>query len=258
MDWQIIGHKQQLERLSKAVESAKLAHGYLFAGPVGVGKKTVARRLSQILLGIRKPRPDFFHPDHIEVASDGEIKIAQIREVIYKLSLKPYSAAYKVAVIDQAHQLNAEAANALLKSLEEPKPNTIIILVTSSPQQLPKTILSRVQKITFGALTAEELKQLPQADERLLAKRAEAEEYYDKVFPVRLAEKLALVQELADLETADLKILFFTWLQRFQTKLRQTPTRETVDQIAAVAEADKLLDQNVNSKLLLANLMIKI
>ncbi len=273
MDWQIIGHKAQLDRLANTIVTGKLAHAYIFSGPAGVGKKTIARRLAQALLSGNSPSPGasrhplpegegqaegYFHPDFIEVTSNGEIKIAQIRELVYKLSLRPYSAAYKVAVIDEAHEMNAEAANALLKSLEEPKPQTIIILITSNPTRLPKTIVSRAQKITFGALTIAELKQLPEMNAEFAAKVTEAEEYYDKVFPAKLSEKLVLAQELASWETEDLKILIHIWLQKLQEQLRQTPGMKVVSKISAVAEAEKLVDQNINNKLLLANLMIKI
>ncbi|OGE87720.1 MAG: hypothetical protein A3J07_03335 [Candidatus Doudnabacteria bacterium RIFCSPLOWO2_02_FULL_49_13] len=258
MDWQIIGHKKQLEFLAQSIALSKLAHAYLFAGPAGIGKKAVARRLAQALLPGLEHRDDFFHPDYIEIAQEGEIKIAQIRELVYKLSLKPYSGVYKVAVIDSAHEMNSEAANALLKSLEEPKSQTVIILITSNSSSLPKTIISRVQKINFGALDESEIRQLPALEPAACAKLAEATEYYKKVTAADLADKLILVQDLADWESPDLQVLLQRWLADLQLELRREPSLALTKKISAVAEAQRLLNQNVNSKLLLANLMIKI
>src|SRR4051812_36843313 len=110
MDWQIIGHKRQIEFLTKALEKGKLAHAYTFAGPDSVGKKTIARKLAQQLLQSQGG----FHADFHEIDGQSGIKIDQIRELVYKLSLKPYQAKYKVALIDAAENLNTEAANALL------------------------------------------------------------------------------------------------------------------------------------------------
>lgn len=258
MNWDIIGHQKQLDRLGKAVETSTLSHAYLFAGPVGVGKMTVAKKLAEMVVG---PITENFNPDLLEVGllqDKSEITIAQIRDLSYKLSLKPYSAQYKVAIIDNAESMNSEAANALLKVLEEPKPNTIIILITSNPNRLPKTIVSRTQKITFGELSPQELKQITTPDEESAAQLAQNEEYYQKVFGSRLAERLTFVTELAELETPDLKILLVHWLKRLQVELRHQASLAAVGKIKAVAEAVKLLDQNANSKLLLANLMISI
>jgi DNA polymerase-3 subunit delta' len=90
----------------------------------------------------------------LEVTNDEAIKIDQVRELIYKLSLRPYSAKYKVALIDNAETMTQEAQNALLKVLEEPKSYTIIILVTSNTGKLLRTISSRAQKINFGPVYA--------------------------------------------------------------------------------------------------------
>src|SRR5688572_33488218 len=103
MDWQISGHKQQLAFLENAFSRGKLAHAYIFAGPSGVGKKQIAQKLAHRLLETSEGSSNF-NADYMELAGEGSIKIEQIRELIYKLSLKPYGAKYKVAVIDRAEE----------------------------------------------------------------------------------------------------------------------------------------------------------
>src|SRR6185503_9922240 len=94
----ITGHKKQLELLERALSKGSLAHAYVFAGPEGVGKKSIARLLAAEMLGMEKKGEmgemggSFFHPDFLEIEGTEGIKIEQIRELNYKLSLKPYSA----------------------------------------------------------------------------------------------------------------------------------------------------------------------
>jgi DNA polymerase III delta prime subunit len=256
MDWQIKGHEKQIEFLQNALQRGKLAHAYVFAGPTGVGKKTVALKLAEALVSpdpspgaMRHPLPKgeeqsekkYFHPDLLEINSDGGIKIEQVRELIYKLSLKPYSAKHKVAIIDRADEMNTESANALLKSLEEPKDFTYIILITSNPNRLPKTILSRCQKITFGPLPGVELPE---------------DEFYKIFNSSDLPDKLVAAYEIADLETIEIKNLLDSWLTRMQGELRRSASKSLFQKITQVALSRRYLDQNVNSKLLLTNLML--
>jgi DNA polymerase-3 subunit delta' len=234
----IRGHKRQLEFLSKALERGKLAHAYTFAGPDGIGKKMIARELARELL---KSEGNNFQPDLLEIDGSEGIKIEQIRELIYKLSLKPYQAKYKVAIIDMAENMTTEAANALLKSLEEPKEYTIIILITNNPNRLPKTILSRTQKITFGPLENSEVPQ---------------NEFYKVFQSDDLPGKLIAAYELADLETPEIKQTLDSWLQNLQAELHSHATKNLAQKINQVLLSRRFLDQNVNAKLLLTNLML--
>jgi DNA polymerase III delta' subunit len=294
MNWQIIGHKQQLNFLEKALKEDRLAHGYLFAGPDGVGKFATARKLAQMILCENNSACDecsqcktFLseaNADFLQIDGTEGIKIEQIRDLIYKLSLKPYMAKYKVAVIDKAEEMNEASANALLKSLEEPKSHTIIILVTPNANRLPATIVSRAQKINFGPvaftefesllpkkLSASQKQMIAQvasgkpglalrisSDEDLLEKFEEINSYYGKVFGQKLSEKLISAGELAEWETADLAQLFRLWLARLETELQTKPTQTIAADIRAVADSYKYFDANANTKLLLANLMINL
>jgi len=160
------GHKRQKETLAKAIISGNVSHAFIFEGASGLGKKTLALYLFEMIncrekkeekpcghcrecLGIRKGN----HPDLILVdPGRKEIQINQIRDIIYKTSLSPYSAPYKWIIINDAHLMNREASNSLLKVLEEPKGNAIFFLISEYPEMLPETVRSRTQRIKFFPL----------------------------------------------------------------------------------------------------------
>ncbi len=151
----IIGHQKQWQFLRKSLELGKLSHAYLFSGETQLGKKNLALEFAKLING---ENFDFGHPDLILITPQGrEIQIVQIRELIQKLSLKPYSAFLKVAMIDQAHLMNSEAQNCFLKTLEEPKGNTILILITEAPKTLFPTIRSRCEIIKFYPVKISEI-----------------------------------------------------------------------------------------------------
>jgi DNA polymerase III delta' subunit len=290
--WQIAGHKKQRDFLSKSIDSGSLPHGMIFAGPEHVGKLALAKNFARILLCENssacescihcKSFSSQANPDYIELSFPETIKIEQVRNLAYQLNLKPYAAKFKVAVIDNAQDMTLEAANALLKLLEEPKPYTIIILVTSNPYSLLATIASRAQKISFGLVANNDF-------EHLVDQRTELEEkqlvlslaagrpglafglsrnpetllkirdfarQYGEFMQADLAQRLILAQSLADYEAPELKEALQFWLLNLESELKQNPKPEVAKKISAVLKTRKLLDANVNSKLLLANMMI--
>jgi len=181
----IVGHQKQWEFLKKSFLDSKISHAYLFSGPKNMGKKTLALEFIKYIFcqALKNPPPNFSggppgqeknrpcnlcsfcqailkktHPDFIEVLPEKrEIQIFQIRDLIWKLSLKPFLALYKTAIIDRAHLMNAQAQNCLLKTLEEPKGNAILILITEHPELLFETIRSRLQEIKFFQVPKEEI-----------------------------------------------------------------------------------------------------
>ncbi|MDP2967555.1 MAG: hypothetical protein Q8N87_04075 [bacterium] len=173
----IIGHQKQRNFLRKAAESKRFSHAYLFAGQEKLGKKTLALEWVSFLLG-QSARQNFKegeesklssspfataregkHPDLIFITPEKkEIQISQIRDLIWRLSLKPCLAPLKTAIIDNAHLMNQEAQTSLLKTLEEPKGETLLILISDKAQYLFPTILSRVQIIKFNSVKKEEIK----------------------------------------------------------------------------------------------------
>ncbi len=161
-----VGNARVVGILRCAVLRNRLPHALIFAGPPGVGKHTLARLLAQLVnclagpvdrpcgscLSCRKIRQGL-HPDLHEIQPDGTfIKIEQIRNLITELAFQPFEGRYHVAILDPAEQMQAQAANSILKTLEEPASPSILILVTSNPYALLGTILSRSRLLTFGAL----------------------------------------------------------------------------------------------------------
>ena len=164
----ITGHKQQKNILLRALSSQHVAHAYLFAGPDGIGKRMMALAFARALLCengtscgkcsacIKVDHNN--HPDiHLLDAEDTSIKIDQIRTLQQELSLRPLEGSYKICLIDGAEHFTIGAANALLKTLEEPQPGTLIILLTNRPEKLLPTIRSRCQQLPFSRLPKQQL-----------------------------------------------------------------------------------------------------
>ncbi len=160
---QIIGHERQKDILRRAVSSGRLAHAYLFEGPEGIGKRLMALALVRAIFcengnGCGECPPcrkvdHHNHPDlHLFEPDGQQIKIEQIRTLQRELSFRPLEAKRKVCLIDQADRMNPAAANALLKTLEEPTGSTLIILLSSRPEALLVTVRSRCQRLPFSRL----------------------------------------------------------------------------------------------------------
>jgi DNA polymerase-3 subunit delta' len=159
----IIGHAQQKEFLRRTLAHNRLAHAYLFEGPEGVGKRLTALALARAVfctagrgcgecIPCRKIDHNN-HPDLQIVEPDGKtIKIEQIRNLQKSLSFKPVESTRRICLIDQADKMNLAAANSLLKTLEEPSAETLIILISARPDALLTTVLSRCQRLPFARL----------------------------------------------------------------------------------------------------------
>lgn len=171
----IIGHKKQIDMLNSAIAKNRVHSAYLFAGQSGIGKKQVALKFAQMLncrntQNFKKPCGECSscrkiekstHPDVITVTVQEEktsIAIEQIREMIKGLQFSAVMGGYNIRIIDDAHLMRSEAANSLLKILEEPPENTVIILITPVPKSLPSTIISRCAVVYFGILSGDEIK----------------------------------------------------------------------------------------------------
>lgn len=165
---EIIGHKKEREALLQYIRSGKLPHAFLFSGPPGIGKKTIALRLASVILCENQKGNDGClscrkiekraHPDLLILGENGPPGIASIRELCNEVSYPPYSTDIRVIVLDEVHNLSIEATNALLKTLEEPEPFNIFFLISSNEGMIPLTIRSRCLKMQFSALQDEEIK----------------------------------------------------------------------------------------------------
>jgi DNA polymerase III delta prime subunit len=152
MNWRTIGFEKQKKFFIEAVKNGSLDHAYLFHGPAMIGKQLFAFDLYEL---INNRTASINEPDFLFVSPKSEkeegtkIYIENIRGLKTFLSLKPYFGPYKFILINDAERLTPEASNALLKTLEEPTPNTILVLISNSSRSLLPTITSRCQVINF-------------------------------------------------------------------------------------------------------------
>ncbi len=166
---QVHGHLRAVQLLQRLLTNGRLAHAYLFSGPEGVGKATVARAMAAHLFctdagslepcGVCPGCLQFAsgnHPDFLSIQPEGvSIKIDQIRALKKQLAFSPFAGGMRVVLIDQAQTMRREAGNSLLKLLEEPPPDNLFLLIASEAEPILPTILSRCQVIAFAPLAYE-------------------------------------------------------------------------------------------------------
>ncbi|MGE4554765.1 MAG: DNA polymerase III subunit gamma/tau [Candidatus Paceibacterota bacterium] len=169
---EVINQKNVINTLKNALLKKEIAHAFLFAGPRGSGKTTVARLLAKALNCLNRKENEF-EPcnqcasceainsgnclDVIEIDAASNRGIDDVRNLRENIKFPPVSSKYKIFIIDEAHQITKDAFNALLKTLEEPPNYVIFILATTEPEKLPATILSRVQRYDFKKLNPEDI-----------------------------------------------------------------------------------------------------
>ena len=145
---EVIGQSQVTDVLEASLKQNRIAHGYLFVGPHGVGKTSVARILAFAIVG-EKYATEKKHIDVIEIDAASNTGVDNIRELIDKAQITPSLADKKVYIIDEVHMLSKSAFNALLKTLEEPPQHVVFILATTEEYKVLSTIASRMQKFVF-------------------------------------------------------------------------------------------------------------
>ncbi|WP_251197568.1 DNA polymerase III subunit gamma/tau [Anaerotardibacter muris] len=167
----VVGQEHIERTLRNAIEQEKLSHAYLFCGPRGTGKTTMARILAKALLCALAPTvaPDGTceeceliasgtHPDVYELDAASRTGVENVREeIINRVHYAPSRGTYKIYIIDEVHMLSTAAFNALLKTLEEPPSHVVFILCTTDPQKVPDTIQSRCQRFDFHRLSVDEI-----------------------------------------------------------------------------------------------------
>ncbi|HEY7210275.1 MAG TPA: DNA polymerase III subunit gamma/tau [Bryobacteraceae bacterium] len=195
---ELIGQEHVQRTLANAIETGRLAHGYIFSGQRGTGKTTVARILARCLNCVNGPTPNPCGVcascleisagnavDVIEIDAASNRGINEMREIRENVRYRPARDRYKIFIIDEAHQITKEAFNALLKTLEEPPEWVVFILCTTEAHEIPNTIASRCQHFTFRSVDfaeiVERMKYIAaqegiQADEDVLATVAQAGE----------------------------------------------------------------------------------
>jgi len=176
MNWQMIGHEWAVHLLKQHVINEQVRHAYLFTGSQGIGRRTLALRLAQSLNCLQPPAPGevcevcracvqierMQHPDLFVLQAEqrgGVLKVEQVRELQRSLSLAPYEALYRVALLLHFEEANQNAANALLKTLEEPGSQVVLILTAENAEILLPTIVSRCEVLRLRPLPVEQVSQ---------------------------------------------------------------------------------------------------
>lgn len=166
----IFGHERQIEQLQSSLIQSRIPHAFLFYGMEGIGKRTTAWTFAKALNCLTNQHDSCDtcsscgkadHNNHLDIMvlePEGQfIKIQAIRNLQERMKFKPWEGKKRVCIIDNAERMNDAAANALLKTLEEPPAANIIILISALPSQLPATILSRCQQVRFNPLPEEKV-----------------------------------------------------------------------------------------------------
>ena len=229
---ELVGQEYVVRAVRNAVAENKVGHAYLFCGPRGTGKTSMARLLARAVncehpekapcneCDNCKAAIEGTHPDIIEINAANETHVEDIRDLIERARLSPMMGKHKIYIIDEVHQLSSSAASALLKTLEEPPEHVIFILATTDPQKLLKTIISRCQRFDFSKVDA------PKIQAHLLS-IAEQEGFTLE------AEAALKIAELADGGMRD----SLSILEQARAYGAGTITEETIDSIFGLASS---------------------
>ncbi len=266
---------QQIQNiLDKQWTAGRLAHAYLFVGPKGAGKTALAQEFAEkVLFGLSQPQLNnnlsvpsghlpslgerlHRHPDYLEFDClvEPEEQAKNVREFITRIALKPFVAKKKFAVIFNAEQLNLHGANALLKTLEEPPANTVIILLANTRKLLP-TIISRCQVFNFNH-RLERRFETTQINADIKDKENSFNQSIDNYVGKSLGERLIAVQKFAELEDVELSQKIEEFVYYSAEQISTQPEKHTHLSAGLKTFAD--LNTNKNKKFVMQGLMMKI
>jgi DNA polymerase-3 subunit delta' len=292
----IIGHDRACLALDRMATGGRLAHAFLFVGPEHVGKTAVAEAFLRRLLGIAPGTPLEAHPDFITLArlSDEKtgkektaISVEQVREACERFSMTSFGGGRKALFIEEADRLNAAAGNALLKTLEEPRGDAVIILRAPSAESVPATVASRCQTIRFHAvpratiadalrrkgLDREEAESLASAsfgapgialrlvsDGAFRAEEETAIQSARSLLSASIASRLRVAGELLPKDEANKPVMasrtIDAWERLLRERLLASLDRKDAVPLRRLAEARQALAHNGNPQLALEHILL--
>jgi DNA polymerase III subunit delta' len=275
--WSTFGHERVKNILSKQLKTGKFSHAYLFFGPENIGKKTLAEELTGKILNEQNL---FSHPDFIFLDVTSETGIAEVREFMGRLTGKPFVGKHKVAVINNIQDLNLASQNALLKTLEEPSPSTILVLIQNGGM-IVKTILSRCQIFNFSTFAGSEMEAfanffkykctkeildlsferpgrlvLLSTNKDFFKKQEEEIHEFVDIKKSLIGERLFKISEFAKMEYDEIQKMLLNWLNFQESQSRVD--YQAISGTKALAEALQALASNQNKKLIFQELFFKI
>jgi len=232
---EVVGQDHITDILTRALKSGRVAHAYLFTGPRGVGKTSIARILAHEINQLPYTE-ESNHLDIIEIDAASNNGVEDVRDLREKVQIAPVSASKKVYIIDEVHMLSKPAFNALLKTLEEPPEHIVFILATTDVEKLPATIISRTQRYGFRAINSEDavkhLKHIAEEEKikitddavKLIAERGDGS----------FRDSISLLDQLASLADGNDGIT----TELIETSLGLAPTSVVHDLLQAVEKHD--------------------
>lgn len=295
LEEEFIGNAKNVRYLDRALKKGYVSHAYLFEGPEHVGKMTLALRFASELLGDTYENV-LQNPDLIHISwnpEEKQIGVEAVRDMQKSLSLFPFKAPYKVAIIEQAELLSPSAANSLLKTLEEPGKTSIILLIASDLRKILPTIRSRCQNLSFVPVFGEEMKRFLLArnsrtdvdeiinlsqgrpglamtllgDGELLEKMKADKETVLKLFQQGNFEKMESASKVYGLEKEEAVKVLDGWIVALRAELLQgfgdrgaageenlARMKNAIEKTITVRE--DILERNVNLRLSIENLVL--
>ncbi len=247
-NWDLLGHEWAVQLLKGQIAGGRLRHAYLFTGPDGVGRRTLALRLAQALNCTNPPAPGEFcgecracrgfaaaqHADLLpleRLEGDREIKVDAVRELSRSLSRTPLEARVQVALLLNFQEASEEAANALLKTLEEPNPSVLLCLSAPDADSLPATIVSRCELLRLRPLSNEQLAKALQVRLKLASDQAILLAGLSDGLPgkaLRLHEDAAALEQRATWLDSGEQLLSASRVQRFAFAEKTSKDREAL------------------------------
>jgi DNA polymerase-3 subunit delta' len=285
----IVGHQKIINFLDKSVAKGKISHAYLFSGPAHTGKFTVAKFFAQKIAGEgnQKINPDIIivSPEEGAETKKKSISVGDIRDLQHQLNLSAYHGKYKVAIIDEADSLTISAQNAMLKTLEEPPENCVLILVCHREEKMLETVKSRCVIKKFSLVDKAEIAELigpkdakeeiifwsfgrpglavnMQNDAAELAKRKEAKKSFEKIIKANINDRIIFAESLSK-APLDLSDIFGYWSALLRENVLggnvfpEISREKSFHLIGSIGKSANIVrETNSNVKLALENLFI--